>query len=348
MKNLNSEGPLYGVVDVGGTKIVAGVASETEILATTKIATDVIEGADAVTSRIASAIRGVQRRLSLEGRPLLGVGVSVPGPLDTRLGIVSFSPNLHWVDYPVAARLSAALDGVPVAIDDDANCAGQGEATFGAGIGYPHQVYLTISTGIGGAVIVEGRVDRGFRDAAGEVGHMTIVPGGPDCLCGNSGCLETLASGTAIARRGRQLLIQDQSALLARLAGGDPDGVTAPMVFEAAAAGDLLCQNVLDDVATYLGLALANIVHLLNPQAIVLGGGVMEQAEVLLPRIDRRMRSHLFKVQREGLILKRAALGDRSGLWGALQLVRGSGGTGGTAPAMPGLGGQGRTPGNVN
>lgn len=322
MSEPNSEGLLVGVVDVGGTKIVAGVATEGRILDTTKIPTEAIEGADAVTSRIAAAIRDVQRRLSLEGRTLAGVGVSVPGPLDTALGVVSFTPNLHWVDYPVAARLSAALGGVPVVIDDDGNCAGQGEAAFGAGIGYRHQVYLTISTGIGGAVIVDGRVDRGFRDAAGEVGHMTIVPGGPDCLCGNSGCLEAVASGTAIARRGRQLLVQGQSAVLAELAGGDPDRVTTPMVFEAAAAGDKLCQLLLDDVATYLGIGLANIVSLLNPEAIVLGGGVMERAGMLLPLIDRRMRTHLFKVQREGLVLKHAELGDRSGLWGALQLVK--------------------------
>ena len=327
---------LYGVVDVGGTKIVAGVATEDEILATTRIATDVADGADAVTSRIAGAIRDVRRRLSLEDRRLAAVGVSVPGPLDTALGIVSFTPNLHWIDYPVAARLSAALDGVPVSIDDDANCAGQGEAAFGAGIGYRHQVYLTISTGIGGAVIVDGRIDRGFRDAAGEVGHMTIVPGGPDCLCGNSGCLEAVASGTAIARRARQLMIQEQTAPLASLAGGDPDRVTAPMVFEAAAAGDVLCEMVLDDVATYLGIALGNIVHLLNPEAIILGGGVMEQAEVLLPRIDQRMRTHLFKVQREGLVLKRASLGDRGGLMGALQLVRGPGPTPAKQPGGPG------------
>jgi glucokinase len=322
MRDAKGEGSLYGVVDVGGTKIVAGVATEDEILATTRIATDVADGADAVTARIAKAIRDVQRRLSLESRTLGAVGVSVPGPLDTALGIVSFTPNLHWIDYPVAARLSAALDGVPVRIDDDANCAGQGEAAFGAGIGFRHQVYLTISTGIGGAVIVDGRIDRGFRDAAGEVGHMTIVPGGPDCLCGNSGCLEAVASGTAIARRARQLMIQEQTATLANLAGGDPDRVTAPMVFEAAAAGDVLCEMVLDDVATYLGIALGNIVHLLNPEAIILGGGVMERAEVLLPRIDHRMRTHLFKVQREGLVLKRASLGDRGGLMGALQLVR--------------------------
>jgi glucokinase len=318
----HNDGPIYGVVDVGGTKIVAGVATATRILDTTKIPTDVVEGADAVTARIAGSIREVQRKLGLQDRELAGVGVSVPGPLDTRLGIVSFSPNLHWVDYPVGEKLCAALGGVPVAIDDDANCAAQGEAAFGAGRGYAHQVFLTISTGIGGGVIVDGKIDRGFRDAAGEAGHMTVVPGGPDCLCGNSGCLETVASGTAIARRARQLMLQEQSPILAELTGGDPDKVTAPMVFEAAARGDRLCDLVLDDAATYLGIALANIIHLLNPEAIILGGGVMERAERLLPIIDTRTRTHLFKVQREGLVIKRGELGDNAGLWGALTLIK--------------------------
>jgi glucokinase len=310
------------VVEVGGTKIVAGIATETEILDTMRIRTDVGSGADAVTSAIADALREVQRRLALENREVAGVGASVPGPVDTSLGVVSFAPNLEWVNYPVAARLSAALDGVPVIIDQDGNCGGLGEAAFGAGVGYSHQVYVTIGTGIGGAVIVDGLVDRGFRDAAGEVGHMTILPGGPHCRCGNNGCLEALASGPAIARRGRQLLIQQQAPFLQALTSGDSTQVTAQLVIAAAADGDAQCQLVLDDVVMYLGIGLANVAQLLNPQAIILGGGVMQQGEGLRERIDQRMRSHLFPVQREGLLLKLALLGDRSGLWGALQLVK--------------------------
>ncbi len=315
--------PLYGLVDIGGTKVVAAIATATQILETKRVLTEAAGGADAVTNRVAAAIREVQGSLGLAERALRGVGVSVPGPLDTLAGIVSFTPNLPgWVDYPVAARLSAALDGVPVFIDDDANCAGLGEAVFGAGRGHEHQVYLTISTGIGGGIIIGGRVYRGFQDAAGEAGHITIIPGGPECGCGNSGCMEAVASGTAIARRGRQLLVQDQSASLAALAGGVPERVTAAMVFDAARDGDRGCTMVVEDAATYLGIGLATIVQLLNPAAIVLGGGVMEQSDFFLPLVDRRMRTHLFRVQRQGVVLLKATLGEQSGLWGALQLVR--------------------------
>ena len=314
--------PLYGLVDLGGTKVVAALATASTILDTKRVPTEAADGADAVTRRMATAICAVQAELGLADRPLRGVGVSVPGPLDTRRGIVSFTPNLPgWVDYPVASRLSAELGGIPVFIDDDANCAAMGEAAFGAGRGYDHQVYLTISTGIGGGVITDGRIHRGFQDVAGEAGHLTIIPGGPECGCGNSGCLEALASGTAIARMGRQLLVQGQSEILDGLTEGRPERVTAAMVFDAARAGDPACRLIVEDVATYLGIALANIVHLLNPAAVVLGGGVMEQSDILLSLIDQRMRTHLFKVQREGVVLLHAALGDLSGLWGALQLV---------------------------
>jgi glucokinase len=315
--------PLYGLVDIGGTKVVAAIATTSAILGTKRVLTEAVAGADAVTRRVATTVRAVQAEIGLAERPLRGVGVSVPGPLDIRRGIVSFTPNLPgWVDYPVASRLSTELHGVPVFIDDDANCAAMGEAAFGAGRGFDHQVYLTISTGIGGGVVLGGRIYRGFQDAAGEVGHMTIIPGGPECGCGNSGCLEAVASGTAIARRGRQLLVQDQSARLCELAGGIPERVTAAMVFDAARAGDSACAMIVEDAATYLGIGLANIVQLLNPAAIVLGGGVMEQSDFILPLVERRMRTHLFKVQREGVLLLHAALGDLSGLWGALQLVR--------------------------
>lgn len=310
----------YGIVDIGGTKIVAGVATPSEMLGVVRVRTDAPEGADAVIARVAAAIRGLLAELPASRR-LAGVGVSVPGPLDRRTGVVSFTPNLAWIDYPVGARLAASLDDIPVFIDDDTNCAALGEATHGAGVGVRDQVFLTISTGIGGGVIVDGRIHRGWQDAAGEVGHMTIIPGGPDCGCGNSGCMEAVASGTAIARRGRQLLYQERDGILASLVGRDADLVDAAVVFEAAGRGDISAGLLLDDVASYLAIGLANIVHVLNPELVVLGGGVMDQADVLLPKIDARLRTHLFRVQRAVRVV-RGTLGDRAGLWGALELVR--------------------------
>ena len=236
--------------------------------------------------------------------------------------MVSFAPNLRWVDYPVVERLSKALGGVAVVADNDGNCAGRGEASYGAGVGYRHLVCVTVGTGIGCAVIIDGRVYHGFNDAAGEVGHMVIVRGGAECLCGNSGCLESVASGTAIARRGRQPLVRQQAPHLSAMAGGHPDQVTAALVMAAADRGDMACRMVLDDAARYLAIGLANLAQVLNPEAIILGGGVMLPGDGLLTQIEERLRVQLLGAQRDKLVVKRAALGSHSGLWGALELVK--------------------------
>jgi glucokinase len=314
-------GNLYGVLDIGGTKIVTGIARDGEILGTRRVPTDPARGPDDAMLRLAAGIRAVRDELGLAGVPIAGVGASIPGPNDTKSGIVLASHNIGWFNYPFIERFRAEMGDIPVFMDDDANCAGMGEAYFGAGRGFRDQVYLTISTGIGGAVILGGRLHRGFQEVAGEVGHVVVVPGGPLCPCGGSGCIEAVASGPAIARLGRQLMVQEGSPLLLELAGGRGEDIDTPHVFEAARRGDHACLDILDDVATYLGIFLADLVHVLNPEAFVLGGGVMRQAELIMPRMDREMRAHLYKVQRTGVVLVQAQHGDRSGLYGALHLV---------------------------
>ncbi|MGA8460153.1 MAG: ROK family protein [Streptosporangiaceae bacterium] len=311
---------VFGVVDVGGTKIVAGVASATEILRTERLSTHALRGPDDIVDRIARALTG----LRLPGLPSMSaVGLSVPGPLDRRSGVVHFTPNLLWQHYPVADRLSQRLGGIPVLIDDDANCAALGEAWQGTGKGFAHLVCLTIGTGIGGAIIIDGALVHGHQDLAGEIGHMAIVPDGPPCACGHSGCLEAVASGAAIGRLGAALLTQNESPALARLAQTRGGQVDADLVFQAAASNDAACQAVLGKVAEHLGAAIASLVQVLNPQAVVLGGGVMspENAAWLIPAIQAKMNRHLFEVQRGGVQVLRGELGDVAGLWGALQLV---------------------------
>ena len=311
---------VFGVVDVGGTKIVAGVASATDILRTERLSTHALRGPDDIVDRIARALTG----LRLPGLPAMSaVGLSVPGPLDRRSGVVHFTPNLLWQHYPVADRLSQRLGGIPVLIDDDANCAALGEAWQGTGKGFAHLVCLTIGTGIGGAIIIDGALVHGHQDLAGEIGHMVIVPDGPPCACGHSGCLEAVASGAAIGRLGAALLTQNESPALARLAQTRGGLVDANLVFQAAAANDAACQAVLGKVAEHLGAAVASLIQVLNPQAVVLGGGVMspENAAWLIPAIQANMNRHLFEVQRGAVQVLRGELGDVAGLWGALQLV---------------------------
>jgi glucokinase len=321
--NAQDAGPgLFGVVDVGGTKIVAGVASATDILRTERLSTHALRGPDDIVDRIAQALT----RLGSTPAglpPMSAIGLSVPGPLDRRSGVVHFTPNLLWQHYPVADRLSQRLGGIPVLIDDDANCAALGEAWRGTGKGFAHLVCLTIGTGIGGAIIIDGALVHGHQDLAGEIGHMVIVPDGPPCACGHSGCLEAVASGAAIGRLGAALLTQNESPVLARLAGTRGGQVDADLVFQAAAGNDAACQAVLGKVAEHLGAAVASLIQVLNPQAVVLGGGVMSQqnAAWLIPAIQANMNRHLFEVQRGAVQILRGKLGDAAGLWGALQLV---------------------------
>ena len=313
---------LYGLVDLGGTKVVVGIARGGQILGTRRFATDVPEGPDAGMLRMARETRELQAELGLADVPLAAIGASIPGPNDLERGIVLSSHNVGWFDYPFVGRYSAELGGIPVFMDDDANCAGVGEARFGAGAGIPHQVYFTVSTGIGGAVIIDGRIYRGWQGIGGEVGHVCVLPDGPICPCGNVGCAEAVASGPAVARRGAALLAQRQSATLGRLAGGDPAAVTTQLVFDAARAGDPACNGIVDDMGRFLGILAAGVVQILNPEALVWGGGVMmAQSDLLLPRIEAELALHVYAVHREGLRLLKAAHGDRSGLFGALALA---------------------------
>jgi glucokinase len=318
---VRADGPrIFGVVDVGGTKIVAGVASATGILRTERLSTHALRGPDDIVDRIARSLAG----LCTPGLPpMSAVGLSVPGPLDRRSGVVHFTPNLLWQHYPVADRLSQRLGGIPVLIDDDANCAALGEAWQGTGQGFAHLVGVTIGTGIGGAIIIDGALVHGHQDLAGEIGHMVIVPDGPPCACGHSGCLEAVASGAAIGRLGAALLTQNESPALARLAETRGGQVDADLVFQAAAGNDAACRAVLGKVAEHLGTAVASLIQVLNPQAVVLGGGVMSQqnAAWLIPAIQANMNRHLFEVQRGAVQILRGELGDAAGLWGALQLV---------------------------
>lgn len=182
-------------------------------------------------------------------------------------------------------------------------------------------MYLTLSTGIGGAIVIDRQAYRGSQYLAGEVGHMTIVPDGPACTCGNFGCLEAIASGAAIGLRGSQLLLQERSTMLATLQQEQPQAPLSELVFRAAQLGDPACSDVIRQVAKYLGIGLANLVQTLNPEAIVLGGGVMRNADVLIPLTVAEMNQHLFKIQRGAVSVVPATLGDQSGLWGALQLI---------------------------
>ena len=312
---------LLGGIDLGGTKILAAAASaDGEILSSDLRPTDPEQGPDAVLNRMIESLREALRQARAEPQALRAIGVAAPGPLDQARGIVCEPPNLPgWHDVPVSDRLWAAFH-VPVYLENDANAAALAEHMYGAGRGSRHMVYLTLSTGIGAGLIIDGRLYRGASGVAGELGHLVIEANGPPCGCGSRGCLEALASGTAIGREGAKLVAQGRAPVLAELAQGGE--VTAQLVAEAALAGDAGAAGVIAAAARYLGLGLTSIVNAFNPEVIVVGGGVAKIGESLLAPAVQVMRATAFAQAVRVVTVRPAALGDEVAVRGALALVR--------------------------
>ncbi len=286
-------------IDLGGTHArVAVVDAGGRILARRKEATRPEEGPQAVIRRLARAVRDLLAAPPAEraAAALVGVGLATPGPVDARRGVIVTTPNLPgWREVPAAGLLAAEL-GLPVRHLRDANAALLGEAWLGAARGCRDVVLLTLGTGIGGAALVGGRLLGGRDGFAGEFGHLTVDPDGPACGCGNRGCLEALASGTAIRRRtGR-----DGREVFAAARGGEPEALA-----------------VVSGVADALGMGLAGLANAFNPERIVLGGGMAAEWDLLVPRAVAEMRRRAFAPVTAGLEVVPARLGDDAGVLGA-------------------------------
>lgn len=303
-------------VDLGGTQIRACLAdTDGNILREAKQLTLAKEGLQPVLGRIKEAIAQV-----LHGTPIaevLSIGVGSPGPLDPRTGVVIAPPNLPgWRDVPLRDILAQEF-GLPVFVNNDANVAALAEQRFGAGRGCSDIVYLTISTGIGGGIICGGQLLLGAHGLAGEPGHITVEPAGPRCNCGNVGCLEAMAAGPAIARRALELIHEGQSSRLSAVVKSGVE-LTAEMVGEAAREGDGVALRAIAWAAHYLGIGVLSLIHIFDPERVILGGGVSKLGPLLFDPVRAWVRDHaMTTVQREIPIMP-AALGDQVGLLGAV------------------------------
>ncbi len=304
-------------VDVGGTKLRVALADRAGVIVRRRtVPTRAEQGRNAVLARIVAEIRAVLEPLPL---PCLErVAVAVPGPVDPWKGVVYRPPNLPgWGDVALKSILEEELT-VPVLLGNDANLAALAEHRFGAGRGLSHLVYVTMSTGVGGGVINADTLLLGAWGGASEIGHMTIDLNGPLCSCGNHGCLEAMASGTAIAREAAHRLASGvTSTLLARI-DGNLEALEAHHVVDAAEQGDKLAQSVLEWAAYNLGVGLANIMHLYDPQIIVIGGGVAAAWSLLEPALRRAIRERAMDVYARRVGIVRSQLGDDVGLLGAV------------------------------
>jgi glucokinase len=304
-------------VDIGGTKVLAGVVDSEGRVASTALRTT--PGRRGVIQKAEDAI--VEAVLeSASGRPLAGVGVAAAGFVDPAGERVMFAPHLPWQGEPLRDLLQDRL-GCPVLLDNDANCAARAEAWHGAARGAASGLMITMGTGIGGAVLLDGEVLRGANGMAGEFGHMQVVPGGQACECGRNGCWEQYSSGNALVRNARALMAEHPS-VLDELSGGRPERVTGPMVTSAAEEGDLVARQAFASVGDWLGVGTANLVAALDPQVVVIGGGVSAAGDRLLEPARAALRRTLVgAAHRRVPELVAASLGPRAGMIGAALLV---------------------------
>jgi len=306
-------------VDVGGTKIAGGVVDEAgRILEELKVESPA-EDVDAIEDAIAALVIELSSR-----HDIACVGIGAAGYVDSGRAHVLFAPNLAWRDLDLKADLEARVH-LPVVVENDANAAAWGEFAFGAGKHVDDLLLVTVGTGVGGGIVLDGKLHRGAFGVAAEIGHMRVVPGGVLCGCGNHGCLESYGSGTALVREaraaasGRSLLARD---LLDR-AGGDVSAITGPLITEAAQAGDVFAIDQLADLGTWLGEGIASLAAVLDPAVVAIGGGVSEAGDLLLDPIRAAFTKQLTgRGHRPVAEIRWAELGNKAGLIGAADLAR--------------------------
>jgi glucokinase len=305
-------------IDIGGTKLAAGIVdAEGKILARGEVPTIAREGLEPVLGRIIGLGRDLLKRAGGE-TAVRRIGIGCAGPVDIRAGKVFTPPNLPgWIEVPLVQRVEAGL-GLPAVLENDANAAALGEFRYGAGRGARSLVYLTVSTGIGGGIILDGKVWHGLKDAAGEAGHMTVCPDGPLCGCGNRGCLEAMASGPSIARRAREAVAGGRATRLREV----PEPTSADVV-RLAKEGDDVAREVWDLAVGYLGIGVAAVITILAPERVVLGGGVTTAGDFLFDPLRAEVRRRVKLVPVESVPILPAALGPDVGILGAAAVAMG-------------------------
>jgi glucokinase len=305
-------------VDIGGTKIAAGVVDEEgNILATVQVPTPPTP--EGVVDAIAEAVRDVSGNHTVEA-----VGIGAAGYVDDKRATVLFAPNIRWRQEALKDKVEQRV-GLPVVVENDANAAAWGEYRFGAGVGHDDVICVTLGTGLGGGIIIGGKLHRGRFGVAGEFGHVRMVPDGLLCGCGNQGCWEQYASGRALVRYAKQRAVAqpENAQLLLSLGDGTPEGIEGRHISEAARGGDKVAADSFRELARWAGAGLADLASLFDPSAFIVGGGVSDEGELVLEPIRKSFRRWLVGGRyRPHARVVAAQLGGKAGLVGAADLAR--------------------------
>jgi len=306
-------------IDIGGTNISIAVAETGgEVLSKRKLPTQSSLGPFSALDRMSEAL---EKMLAEEPSNLEAIGVGSPSPIDVRRGLIMSPSNLlEWSEFPIVDLLKDRF-GVPVKLENDANAAAVGECIYGAGRGHKDIFYLTVSTGIGGGLIINGELYHGVSTAAGEIGHTIIQPDGIECNCGSRGCLETICSGVHIARRTRERLQNGEASILSAMVS-DTDSITARTVVDAVRQGDPLATAIWDETCHFLAIGIANVVTLIAPEIVIVGGGVASAGDLLFVQLRERVPHFVSMVPPDKINIVPAQLGTESGLYGAVAIAR--------------------------
>lgn len=307
-------------VDLGGTHLRAAVVDVTsgQVVDLFQVATLAREGHDAVITRMAEMIDKVIASSGTPKADVGGVGIGVPGKLDREHGMVLFLPNLpgNWLNVPLQQEIERQV-GLPTHILNDARAMTFGEWKYGAGRGVNTVACFTLGTGVGGGLVVNGKLHLELGGTAGELGHQVIDVDGPTCGCGSRGCLETYASGPAIAAAGIKAVVQGLTTRIGEMVNYDLNRITPEVVYQAALSGDTIAQEIYQRVGHYLGVAIANVIVIIGPRKIVIGGGVSQAGELLFEPIRRTIKSSVFITSTEQIEIVPAQLGINAGIIGA-------------------------------
>jgi glucokinase len=303
-------------IDLGGTKISGALADlEGKVLSKYTIPTNAVEGEEVVLNRILSVIEKVIEESGKNNDEIKAIGIGSPGPLDSKKGTILDTPNLPFKNFnivkPILERFNA-----PTFLENDGNVAAIGEYLFGAGQNTNNMVYVTVSTGVGGGAVLNGKLYRGATSNALEIGHTTVEPNGPRCNCGNYGCAEVFASGTAIARFAKEAIANGVQTSLS-----DYEIVTSYEVFKEAEKGDKVAAGILDKSLTYLGICVANVISSLDPEVIAIGGGVSKGGQIVFDKVQEVVNQRCLKSMRESCRIVPAGLGTDAGVIGAVALA---------------------------
>ena len=301
-------------VDLGGTKIYTALVDlEGKIIKEKVVETLAAEGEEAVLARIKNTIDYVIEGTDID--LIKAIGIGSPGPLDAKKGIIVETPNLPFKNFELVKNIKEKYQ-LPTYLDTDANAATLGEFMFGAGKGTENMIYMTVSTGIGGGAILNGKIYRGSTGNALEVGHTTIVKDGARCGCGNIGCAEAMASGTAIGKRAKEAVATNVETALKNY-----DNVTSKEVFIEAAKGDRVAKEILTNCLSYLGIAVSNVISSFDPEKVVIGGGVINGGDIVLESVKAEVSKRCMKTYVDFCSIEKAKLGGQAGVLGAAALA---------------------------